>query len=110
VQGYGEVGHYLSNGWTYATAYLEAGRTWRLDGISPKLTVFPYGVIGLDYDTGTNHSVPVGMGVGVSTRYWFRDSFYNSPRSFVDVSLQYRWRLAGDNRAGGVFFGAVLSY
>ncbi|WP_310632494.1 NfrA family protein [Paraburkholderia sp.] len=110
VQDYAEVGHYLSNGWNYATGYFEAGRTWRLDGISPKLTVFPYGVIGMDYDSSINHSVPVGMGVGVSARYWFRDTFYDAPRSYVDVSVQYRWRLTGDDRAGGVFFGAVLSY
>jgi hypothetical protein len=110
VQYYGEVGHYVSNGWNYGTGYIEAGRTWRLDSISPKLTVFPYAVAGIDYDSSINHSVPVGMGVGVSTRYWFRDSFYNAPRSFVDVTVQYRWHLSGDDRAGGVFFGAVLSY
>lgn len=110
VQDYGEVGHYVSNGWNYGTGYFEAGRTWRLDTISPKLTVFPYGVIGMDYDSSINHSIPVGIGVGVSSRYWFRDSFYDSPKSYVDVSVQYRWRITGDNRAGGVFFGAVLSY
>ncbi|RAR47955.1 Tfp pilus assembly protein PilF [Paraburkholderia unamae] len=110
VQDYGEVGHYVSNGWNYGTGYIEAGRTWRLDTISPKLTVFPYAVVGMDYDSSINHSVPVGMGVGVSTRYWFRDTFYDAPRSYVDVTVQYRWRLTGDDRAGGVFFGAVLSY
>ncbi|WP_244106410.1 NfrA family protein [Paraburkholderia phenazinium] len=110
VQDYAEVGHYVSHGWNYGTGYVEAGRTYRLDQISPKLTVFPYGVIGADYDSSINHQIPLGMGVGVSTRYWFRDSFYDSPRSFVDVSVQYRWRITGDNRAGGVFFGAVLSY
>jgi len=110
VQDYGEVGHYVSNGWNYGTGYLEAGRTWRLDTISPKLTVFPYAVVGMDYDSSINHSVPVGMGVGISTRYWFRDSFYDAPRSYVDVAVQYRWRITGDDRAGGVFFGAVLSY
>lgn len=110
VQDYGEVGHYVSNGWNYGTGYIEAGRTWRLDTISPKLTVFPYAVAGIDYDSSINHSVPVGMGVGVSTRYWFRDSFYDTPRSYVDVTVQYRWHITGDDRAGGVFFGAVLSY
>ncbi|PLZ04497.1 bacteriophage N4 adsorption protein A [Burkholderia sp. WAC0059] len=110
VQDYAEVGHYVSNGWNYGTGYLEAGRTWRLDGISPKLTVFPYGVIGADYDSSVDRSIPVGIGVGFSTRYWFRDSFYDSPRSYLDVSLQYRWRVVGDTRGGGVFFGTVLSY
>jgi hypothetical protein len=110
VQDYAEVGHYVSNGWNYGTGYIEAGRTWRLDTISPKLTVFPYAVVGMDYDSSINHSIPVGMGVGISSRYWFRDGFYDSPKSYVDVSVQYRWRLTGDNRAGGVFFGTVLSY
>ncbi|WP_084170398.1 NfrA family protein [Paraburkholderia ferrariae] len=110
VQDYAEVGHYVSNGWNYGTGYIEAGRTWRLDTISPKLTVFPYAVVGMDYDSSIDHSIPVGMGVGISSRYWFRDGFYDSPKSYVDVSVQYRWRLTGDNRAGGVFFGTVLSY
>lgn len=110
VQDYGEIGHYVTNGWNYGTGYLEAGRTWRLDTISPKLTVFPYGVVGADYDSSINRSIPVGIGVGVSSRYWFRDSFYDSPRSYIDVSVQYRWRITGDNRGGGVFFGTVLSY
>jgi tetratricopeptide (TPR) repeat protein len=110
VQDYAEVGHYVTNGWNYGTGYLEAGRTYRLDRISPKLTVFPYGVIGADYDSSIDHSVPFGAGVGVSARYWFRDSFYDSPRSYLDVSLQYRWRISGDSRGGGVFFGTVLSY
>ncbi|PXW23457.1 Bacteriophage N adsorption protein A C-term [Paraburkholderia caballeronis] len=110
VQDYAEVGHYVSNGWNYGTAYFEAGRTYRLDRISPKLTVFPYGVIGADYDSSIDHSIPVGIGIGVSSRYWFRDSFYDSPRSYIDVSVQYRWRITGDGRGGGVFFGTVLSY
>ncbi|HEY1611900.1 MAG TPA: bacteriophage N4 adsorption protein A [Paraburkholderia sp.] len=110
VQDYAEVGHYVTNGWNYGTGYLEAGRTYRLDRISPKLTVFPYGVIGADYDSSIDHSIPLGIGVGVSSRYWFHDSLYDSPRSYLDVSVQYRWRISGDGRGGGVFFGTVLSY
>ncbi|HTH62963.1 MAG TPA: bacteriophage N4 adsorption protein A [Paraburkholderia sp.] len=110
VQDYAEIGHYIEHGWTYGTGYVEAGRTYRVDRISPKLTVFPYGVVGADYDSSIDRSVPLGIGVGVSSRYWFRDSFYDSPRSYVDVSLQYRWRISGDSRAGGVFFSTVLSY
>ena len=49
-------------------------------------------------------------GVGISTRYWFRDSKYDAPRSYVDLSVQYRLRITGDDRARGVFFGAIYSY
>ena len=110
AQIYAETGYYLNQETTYGTSTIELGRTYRLDRFSPRWTVFPYAVIGADYDTSVDHSIPFGAGVGVSTRYWFRDSKYDAPRSYVDLSIQYRWRIAGDDRARGVFFGAIYSY
>ncbi|KXV09558.1 hypothetical protein CR51_10440 [Caballeronia megalochromosomata] len=107
---YGEAGHYIENDSTYATANARLGRTYRVDAVSPRLTVFPHAVIGMDYDSAVDHSVPVGVGAGVAARYWFRGGPYDAPRSFVDVVVQYRFRVAGDDRAKGVFFGAVFSY
>ncbi|AQH04726.1 hypothetical protein A9R05_38245 (plasmid) [Burkholderia sp. KK1] len=107
---YGEAGHYIVNDSTYATANARLGRTWRVDALSPRLTVFPHAVIGMDYDSAVDHSVPLGIGAGVAARWWFRGGPYDAPRSFVDVSVQYRFRIAGDERARGVFFGAVFSY
>lgn len=107
---YAEAGRYLQAGTNYATANAEFGRTYRIDRVSSRWTVFPYVVIGADYDSSVNGSVPIGAGVGVSTRYVFRESKYDAPRSYVDVSLQYRFKLAGDDRARGVFFNAIYSY
>jgi tetratricopeptide (TPR) repeat protein len=107
---YGEMGHYLVHSSTYATAQARLGRTYRVDGITPRLTVFPHLVAGVDYDSAIDHSTPVGIGAGVAARYWFRGGPYDAPRSFVDLSVQYRFRVAGDDRAKGVFFGAVFSY
>ena len=107
---YGEAGHYIQNDSTYATANARLGRTYRVDSVSPRLTVFPHAVVGMDYDSAIDHSVPVGIGAGVAARYWFRGGPYDAPRSFVDVAVQYRFRVAGDDRAKGVFFGAVFSY
>ncbi|SAK81311.1 hypothetical protein AWB79_05314 [Caballeronia hypogeia] len=107
---YGEAGHYIVNDSTYATANARLGRTYRVDAVSPRLTVFPHAVIGMDYDSAIDRSVPVGIGAGVAARWWFRGGPYDAPRSFVDMSVQYRFRLAGDDRARGVFFGAVFSY
>ncbi|BAN28067.1 NfrA family protein [Caballeronia insecticola] len=107
---YGEAGHYIENHSTYATANARLGRTYRVDALSPRLTVFPHAVVGMDYDSAVDHSVPVGVGAGVAARYWFRGGPYDAPRSFVDVTVQYRFRVAGDERAKGVFFGAVFSY
>ncbi|MDR5882025.1 NfrA family protein [Caballeronia sp. LZ032] len=107
---YGEAGHYIANHSSYATANARLGRSYRVDALSPRLTVFPHAVVGMDYDSAIDHSVPVGVGAGVSARYAFRGGRYDAPRSFVDVSVQYRFRVAGDDRAKGVFFGAVFSY
>ncbi|MFM0235199.1 bacteriophage N4 adsorption protein A [Paraburkholderia sediminicola] len=110
AQVYAETGAYLNTGSVYATTNFELGRTFRMDRYSPKWTVFPYAVIGADYDSSVNHSIPLGAGVGISTRYWFRDSKYDAPRSYVDLSVQYRLKITGDERARGVFFGAIYSY
>ncbi|RFU48099.1 NfrA family protein [Paraburkholderia sp. DHOC27] len=110
AQIYGEGGYYLNRESSYGTGSIEMGRTYRLDRFSPRWTVFPYAVIGADYDSTVDHSIPLGAGVGVSTRYWFRDSKYDAPRSYVDLSVQYRWHLAGDDRSRGVFFGVIYSY
>ncbi|WP_211633598.1 NfrA family protein [Paraburkholderia nemoris] len=110
AQVYAETGTYLNAGSVYATTNLELGRTFRMDRYSPKWTVFPYAVIGADYDSSINHSIPLGAGVGISTRYWFRDSKYDAPRSYIDLSVQYRLKITGDERARGVFFGAIYSY
>ena len=107
---YAETGAYLNAGSVYATTNLQMGRTFRMDSYSPKWTVFPYLVVGADYDSSIDHSIPLGAGVGISTRYWFRDSQYDAPRSFVDLSVQYRLKITGDDRARGVFFGAVFAY
>jgi hypothetical protein len=107
---YAEAGRYLEHPSTYATANVRLGRTFRVDSVDPNLTVFPHLVVGADYDSAVDHSVPVGIGAGVATRWWFRGGPYDAPRSFVDLSVQYRFRVAGDARARGVFFGAVLAY
>jgi len=107
---YAETGTYLNTGSVYATTNVQMGRTFRMDSYSPKWTVFPYLVLGADYDSSINHSIPLGAGVGISTRYWFRDSQYDAPRSYVDLSVQYRLKISGDERARGVFFGAVFAY
>jgi tetratricopeptide (TPR) repeat protein len=107
---YGETGHYLQHPSTYATANARFGRTFRVDALDPRLTVFPHLVAGADYDSAIDHSVPVGVGAGVAARFWFRGGPYDAPRSYVDVSLQYRVRVAGDGRARGVFFGTVFAW
>ncbi|MNN34399.1 hypothetical protein D3C81_1482050 [compost metagenome] len=50
------------------------------------------------------------MGPGVNMRYWFREDHYKAPQSYVDFSLQYRFKLSGDDRAEGVVLRTTFSY
>ena len=110
VNAYGEIGHYMMHPSTYGTAFVEAGRSYRVDSISPRLVVFPFAVAGVDYDSTINHSLPLAAGVGVDTRYYFREDKYDSPRSYVDLTVQYRAHLVGDVRGRGFFAATTFSY
>ena len=107
---YAEAGHYVTHPDNYATFSGELGRSYRLDAIDPHLVAFPYAVLGGDYNTQINNRASMGAGAGVNLRYWFREDAYHAPRSFVDLSLQYRLKIVGDDRAKGVFFNASFSY
>lgn len=110
---FGEVGRYIDNKQTYSVFEGQLGRTYRLDNINPKLTVTPHVAIGSDFNSGLlppADKTAIGMGPGVSMRYWFREDHYKAPQSYVDISLQYRFKLSGDDRAEGVVFRTTLAY
>ena len=74
--------------------------------------IFPHLVLGADRNDGYGKGKEnaVGAGVGTSLRYWFNEDKYTAPRSYWDVSLQYRGRISGDERAKGTFLRFTLSY
>lgn len=112
AQVYAEAGRFVKLKQNYATFEGQAGRSFRLDQVHPKLVVFPHVVFGADRNTGhaSGQENAVGAGVGASLRYWFNEDKYNAPRSYWDVSMQYRGRISGDSRAKGVFLRVTLSY
>ncbi|WP_413456999.1 NfrA family protein [Herbaspirillum huttiense] len=110
TQWYGEVGHYLRNPQTYGLASVQGGRSFRLDGLSEQLVLFPHLSLNADFNSLNSHRSAIGLGPGVNLRYWFRSDRYHAPRSTVDLSLQYRWRIGGDERAQGFFLSTTLSY
>ncbi|RQO34034.1 hypothetical protein DBR37_13020 [Herminiimonas sp. KBW02] len=110
---FGEVGRYIDNKQTYSVFEGQLGRTYRLDNINPKLTVTPHVALGSDFNSSLRlpaDKTAIGMGPGVSMRYWFREDHYKAPQSYVDFSLQYRFKLSGDDRAEGVVFRTTLAY
>jgi adsorption protein A len=110
TRAYAEIGRYLNNDINYGVASLMVGRSFLVGG-GGRTVVFPHAFIGAEYtsnDPVTKTSA--GAGPGVSLRHWFREDVYNAPRSYWDVTVQYRARLTGDDRMKGLFFNTLLSY
>ncbi|WDZ96240.1 hypothetical protein Herbaro_00200 [Herbaspirillum sp. WKF16] len=110
AQWYAEAGRYFRNPQTYGLASAQAGRSFRLDELSPNLVLFPHLTVNGDYNSLNGNKTAFGAGPGVNLRYWFRADRTHAPRSYLDVSLQYRVKIGGDDRAKGFFFTTTLSY
>ena len=104
-----EVGHFMHTPQTYGLASAQVGKSYRLPG-EGKTVVFPHAVAAAEYNSRLADKLSVGAGPGVSLRHWFREDMYAAPRSYVDVSLQYRFHLSGDERAKGLFLTSLISY
>lgn len=104
-----EVGRYLGNHDDYAVASAMFGRSY-LVGSGGRTVLYPHAVLAAEYSSTEDPRTSVGAGPGVSLRHWFREDKYNAPRSYVDVTLQYRARIAGDERMKGLYFNTLVSY
>ncbi|HEY8360467.1 MAG TPA: bacteriophage N4 adsorption protein A, partial [Ramlibacter sp.] len=105
-----EVGRYLDAGNDYAVAQLLFGRSY-LVGNSGRTVVYPHAALVAEYSSAdTTAKTSAGAGPGVSLRHWFREDTYNAPRSYWDVTLQYRARITGDERLKGLYLNTFVSY
>lgn len=107
---YGEVGRYLEQGNNYGLAYLWLGRQYLVGG-SGRTTLYPHVFAGLEY--ASNDPVAKtssGVGPGISLRHWFREDVYTAPRSYWDVTAEYRFHTSGDDRLKGFYLNAFLNY
>ncbi|MFG1416639.1 tetratricopeptide repeat protein [Xanthobacter sp. V0B-10] len=107
---YADVNYYTMLPETIASFEARYGHAFRLDSINDHMVLWPFLAIGGAYDNGYATPFALGVGPGVSLRYWFNEDEYQAPHSYVDLVAQYRFKLAGDDRAEGLFAGAFLSY
>ena len=111
AQVYAEAGRYLHAGTDYFTSEAQFGRSYITPLSWPKNTVLtPFVVVGAEYNQGFVRPQAIGAGFGLGFRYWFREDLYAAPRSYFDLGLQYRFRLSGDDRAGGLILRATITY
>lgn len=107
---YAEAGRYLQNDVNYGIASAMVGRSYLVGG-DGRTVLFPHLFAGAEYSSDQpGDKMAAGAGPGVSLRRWFREDTYNAPRSYWDITLQYRARLAGDERMKGFFLNGLLSY
>jgi tetratricopeptide (TPR) repeat protein len=86
------------------------GQSFRLDAINSNLVFFPHVVLAASYDDSFANPQAYSAGLGGSLRYWFGETKYLAPPSYLELTLQYRFRIAGDQRARGIFAQTSLNY
>jgi tetratricopeptide (TPR) repeat protein len=109
-QVYGEYVHYFVTPQNLMSFEGRLGRSFRADPVSDHLVGTPFLVLGGAYDDTLATPGALGLGAGLGLRYWFREDKYAAPRSYVDMNVQYRFKIAGDQRAQGVFAGLTVAY
>lgn len=109
-QYFGEVGRYLESNQNFADGYAQLGRSFKLGGDDGKFVLTPYLGIAADYNSTDANEFALGAGPGVKFSYWFRENKYEAPMSHIDLNVQYRARLGGDDRAQGWFASLGLSF
>lgn len=92
------------------TAEGRYGHSYRLGSWSPNLVISPYLVVGGDYDSRAESSTALGIGPGLSLRYWFNENRYEAPASWAEFALQYRFKLTDADRGEGLILRATLWY
>ncbi|WP_034990774.1 NfrA family protein [Beijerinckia mobilis] len=107
---YGEVVRYVVSAQTIANYEWRAGESFRIDGVADGLVLTPHVALGGRYDNVYGTPWALGIGPGIAGRLWFRGDDYHAPHSFVDVSVQYRFHLAGGQNARGLFAQISVAY
>ncbi|MDC8758289.1 NfrA family protein [Janthinobacterium fluminis] len=105
-----ELGHYVAQPQNYAALSAQFGRTYRFSAGLPHTVLYPHLVLAFDHNSAYDRRNAAGIGPGLTLRHWFRADAYTAPRSYIDITLQYRARLSGDARGKGVFLTAAMSY
>ncbi|WP_374472177.1 tetratricopeptide repeat protein [Phenylobacterium sp.] len=108
---YVDMAHLLDAGQTLGAGELRLGRSLRLSGgADGGLVLSPFLGAAAGYDDSLERPLALGWGPGLAGRYWMGGTPDQAPRSYVEMALQFRWRITGDDRADGLFATFNLAY
>ena len=107
---YGEADRYFETPQTLFSFEARSGRSYNVGEFADGLVLTPFVALGTGYDSLLKTSASLGAGPGVSARLWFNSDTYHAPRSYLDISVQYRVQLAGGSQARGVFANITLAF
>jgi regulator of sirC expression with transglutaminase-like and TPR domain len=107
---YSEIVRYPVMSETVANFEVRLGRSFRHADVTNRMVITPFFAVGGGYDNLIGVPWALGAGPGINLRFWFREDNYRAPMSYLDFSVQYRLKLAGDDRAEGLFASFTLAF
>jgi tetratricopeptide (TPR) repeat protein len=85
------------------------GRSFK-GALTHGLVATPFVGIAGEYDDAQDPRTAAGIGPGVSLRYWFGETRTRAYPSYLEFSIQYRWRVTDARRGEGLFGQLALSF
>ncbi len=106
---YGEADYFVNQDRFIGTVEGRYGLDTRV-GDSPNLLASVFASGAYNYDAAERTKLAGAVGVGAGLRYWFRETQYRAPASFVQFDVMYRWKLGPTDRAAGLVLQTSLSF
>jgi len=116
---YGEVAHLLDAGRTFTVVEWRVGRSMPIGGANGNTVFTPHLFFHADYDSepvafegidSSDEEWALSVGPGLMWRVWYNEDDYHAPRSYLDVVLQYRFKLSDADRAEGLSIRITNAY
>ncbi|MCC6920248.1 MAG: hypothetical protein IT548_13685 [Alphaproteobacteria bacterium] len=106
---YGEADYFVNQDRFIGTIEGRYGRDSRI-GNSPNLLGSLFASAAYSYDAAERSKSATAVGLGAGLRYWFRQTQYRAPSSFIQFDIMYRWKLGPTDRAAGLVLQSSLSF
>ena len=110
TQYYGEAARYLQANENIADGEVRLGRSYLIDQTNPHLVLMPFVGAAASFDNYYSNNISLGIGPGINARYWFRQTKYSAPNSYIEATLQYRFGITGGSDDHGIFAGLTIAY